>query len=86
MTNGSGFVIELGGRAAGLVVRDGHRFRFYAADKTFAGLERAVYKSPAEAEHACRRLLWPRQSDNAPSLRQEKPKPRRPILKLRFGV
>ena len=56
MTNGLGYVIELGGDAAGLVVKEDNRFRFYAAAKRFAGLERKLYRSPGEAENACRRL------------------------------
>jgi hypothetical protein len=56
MTEASGYVIELGGEAAGLVVKDGKGFRFYASCKTFASLERTLYRSPAEAEEACRRI------------------------------
>ena len=56
MTEGLGYVIELGGAAAGLVVKEGNRFRFYAAEKSFAGLERNLYQSPGEAEDACRRV------------------------------
>jgi len=59
MSDGLGYVIELAGKAAGLVVKDGNRFRFYAAEKVFSGLERRLYQSPGEAEDACRRLLWP---------------------------
>lgn len=59
MLDGSGYVIELAGKAAGLVVKDGNRYRFYASEPTFAHLERTLYQSPAEAEDACRRLLWP---------------------------
>ena len=56
MSDGLGYVIELGGEAAGLVVKDDNRFRFYAAEKRFAGLERKLYRSPGEAENACRRI------------------------------
>lgn len=56
MSDGLGYVIELGGEAAGLVVKDDHRFRFYAAEKRFAGLERKLYRSSGEAENACRRI------------------------------
>jgi hypothetical protein len=59
MTEGSGYVIELGGEAAGLVVKEGNRFRFYASSKNYAALERALYRSPAEAEVACRRIAFP---------------------------
>lgn len=59
MTEGSSYVIELGGEAAGLVVKDGNRFRFYASSKSYADLERNLYRSPAEAEDACRRIAFP---------------------------
>ena len=59
MTEGLGYVIELAGKAAGLVVKDGNRFRFFAAEKDFFGLERSLFQSPGEAEDACRRILWP---------------------------
>ncbi len=59
MTEGLGYVIELGGDAAGLVVKEGKQFRFYAAQKNFSGLERKLYRSPREAEDACRRIAWP---------------------------
>ncbi len=59
MTEGINYVIELGGEAAGLIVKEGNRFRFYAAAKSYADLERNLYRSPAEAEDACRRIAWP---------------------------
>jgi len=59
MSEGLGYVIELAGKAAGLVVKEGNRFRFYASEKLFWALERNLYQSPGEAEDACRRLLWP---------------------------
>ena len=59
MSEGLGYVIELGGAAAGLVVKEGNRFRFYAAEKSFAALERNLYQSPGEAEDACRRVATP---------------------------
>ncbi len=59
MTEGTGYVIELGGEAAGLVVKEGNRFRFYASAKSYAALERNLYRSPAEAEDACRRVAFP---------------------------
>lgn len=56
MTDGLGYVIELGGDAAGLVVKEDKHFRFYAAEKRFSSLERTTYRSAAEAENACRRV------------------------------
>jgi hypothetical protein len=67
MLDGSGYVIELAGNAAGLVVKDGNRYRFYASEATFAHLERTLYHSPAEAENACRRLLWPDHEPRPPA-------------------
>ena len=74
MAEGSGYVIELRGEAAGLVVKDGNGFRFYAAEKNFTALERILYRSPAEAEDACRKIAFPGRmprpqlQDNPPSL------------------
>lgn len=36
MTDSLGYVIELGGDAAGLVVKADKHFRFYAAEKRFS--------------------------------------------------
>ena len=44
-------------KKAGLVVKDGGRFRFYAAGRDYSGLDHTLYSSPAEAEEACRRLF-----------------------------
>ena len=59
MTEGTGYVIELGGEAAGLVVKEGNRFRFYASAKSYAPLERTLYRTPGEDEDACRRVAFP---------------------------
>lgn len=59
------YIIEVGSGAAGLVVRDGGRFRFFAASSEFAGLEGQSFSNPREAERAAKR-----QAD----LRREKPK------------
>ena len=59
MTEENGYVIELDGEAAGLVVKEGNRFRFYSAGRDFSGLDRTLYRSPAEAEEACRRVAFP---------------------------
>jgi hypothetical protein len=37
---------------AGIVVRDGHGFRFFAADDAFFSLERRLFKNPKAAEEA----------------------------------
>lgn len=42
---------------AGIVVRDGHRFRFYAATHAFGSLEGRLFKSPKAAEAAALRHI-----------------------------
>lgn len=37
---------------AGIVVRDGQGFRFFAASRAFASLEGQIFKNPRAAEHA----------------------------------
>jgi hypothetical protein len=46
------FVIEVGSRAAGIVVHDGRRYRFYAAAHEFNGLEGRDFRSPNDAQKA----------------------------------
>lgn len=56
MTESQRYVIELGGTAAGLVVEENNRYRFFASDRAFAPLERRLFRSPDHAEQTCRRL------------------------------
>jgi hypothetical protein len=42
---------------AGIVVREGHRFRFYAATHAFKSLEGQQFKSPKAAEAAAPRYI-----------------------------
>lgn len=49
------YIIEVGSGAAGLVVRDGGKFRFFAASSEFAGLEGQSFSNPREAERAAKR-------------------------------
>jgi hypothetical protein len=42
---------------AGIVVRDGHRFRFYAATLAFKSLEGQLFKSPKAAAVAALRYI-----------------------------
>jgi hypothetical protein len=49
------YIIEVSSGAAGLVVRDGGRFRFFAASSEFAGLEGRSFSNPREAEQAAKR-------------------------------
>jgi hypothetical protein len=46
------FVIEVRSRAAGIVVHDGRRYRFYAAAHEFNGLEGRDFRSPNDAQKA----------------------------------
>jgi hypothetical protein len=50
------FVIEINGTAAGIVVAERTRYRFFAAGKAYSGLERRLFRSPAEAEAACHQV------------------------------
>lgn len=56
MSHSLRYVIELGGIAAGLVVQENNRYRFFASDRNFAPLERRLFRSPDHAEQVCRRL------------------------------
>jgi hypothetical protein len=49
------YIIETAKGAAGIVVRDRHGFRFFAATHDFNGLEGRVFGSPKEAEAAALR-------------------------------
>jgi hypothetical protein len=49
------YIIETRKGAAGIVVRDGRGFRFFAASHAFNGLEGQVFGTPKEAEAAALR-------------------------------
>jgi hypothetical protein len=49
------YIIETRKGAAGIVVRDGRGFRFFAATHDFNGLEGRVFGTPKEAEAAALR-------------------------------
>ncbi len=57
------YIIEVqsrpfGGRvSAGIVVRDGHQFRFFSATHAFDRLEGQLFKNPKEAEQAALRQI-----------------------------
>ncbi len=51
------YVIEVRGEPAGLVVAERIGFRFYASASTFADLEQRIFRSPGQAEDACRKLV-----------------------------
>jgi hypothetical protein len=49
------YIIETRKGAAGIVVRDGTGFRFFAATHAFNGLEGKIFGTPKEAETAALR-------------------------------
>lgn len=51
------YVIEVNSRTAGIVVRDGGRFHFFASARDFNGLEGRSFNSPRDAERAARGLI-----------------------------
>ena len=46
------YIIEVQSEAAGVIVRDGRRYRFFAAGHRFNALEGSLYRNPNEAERA----------------------------------
>lgn len=51
------FVIETGGVAAGIIVRQGKVYRFYVADRAFSALDGSLFQSPKAAEKAAD-VVW----------------------------
>jgi hypothetical protein len=51
------YVIEAKDELAGIVVRDGRKFRFLSASATFWALEGASYRNPRDAERAAAGML-----------------------------
>jgi hypothetical protein len=51
------YIIEVRSEAAGIVVRDGRGFRFFAAHAAFHALEGQFFRSAREAERAANRHL-----------------------------
>jgi len=49
---GDAFIIETDGVAAGIVVREGRRYRFYSADADFRSLDGQPYATPRAAQKA----------------------------------
>jgi hypothetical protein len=50
------YIIEVGSRPAGIVVRSREGFRFFAASHPFNRLEGQLFRNAREAERAARRL------------------------------
>lgn len=61
------YVIEVGSRAAGLVVRNGAAFRFFAATHEFQSLEGAEFRTVRAAEAAARELTHRRNNKRVAS-------------------
>ncbi len=59
------YVIEVHDATAGIIVRDGHRFRFCASDRQFFGLDGRSFGTPRDAEAAALRYLQDRKSGKA---------------------
>lgn len=54
------FIVEVNDEAAGIVVRTGRDYFFYASDQRYASLEGSAFSSPLKAERAARALKRPR--------------------------
>ncbi|HUD51423.1 hypothetical protein [Parvibaculum sp.] len=53
------YVIEIDDEAAGIIVRTGRDYYFYASNPRYAQLEGTSYTSPSKAEIAARALTRP---------------------------
>ena len=56
------YIIEVHEQAAGIVVRDGPKYRFFAATHAFNPLEGQLFKNPREAERAVKNYLSARKA------------------------
>lgn len=67
------YVIETGDQAAGIVIREGDRFRFYSSSRRFRSLDGSSYRRPHDAERAAARVAFiassPRRSSSSVALR-----------------
>lgn len=59
------YIIEVGSRAAGIVVRDRAGFRFFAAAPQFLRLEGRLFRSARDAERAAAQFSAPRDPKKA---------------------
>jgi hypothetical protein len=50
------YIIEVGAKTAGIVVRDSNGYRFFAASHRFNALEGQLFRNAREAERAATRL------------------------------
>ena len=49
------YVLEIDGSDAGVIIQDGRQVRFFATSPIYAHLDRALFRSPDQAERACQR-------------------------------
>ena len=64
----SAHIVEVGGRTAGIVVREHGGFRFFASERGFHSLEGAVFRTADQAARAARERLRPRKPPGRASL------------------
>jgi hypothetical protein len=51
------YIIEVGGEAAGILAREGERFRFHATARAYEPLEGRIFADPWAAQRAARLAL-----------------------------
>ena len=51
------YIIEVGSQPAGIIVRSGSGYRFFAASHRFNSLEGRIFRNAREAERAARQLV-----------------------------
>ena len=57
MTTETAYVIEVDDLAAGIVVREDRRYRFYSSNARFQALDGAMFRKPMAAWQAARTVL-----------------------------
>lgn len=55
----SRFIVEVSGRAFGVLVKNGNRYRFFASDRAAKRLDRSSFRSASEARVALAKVLEP---------------------------
>jgi hypothetical protein len=64
----SAHIIEVGGRAAGIVIREHGGFRFFASERAFQALEGALFRTIDQAARAARERVRSRRPPDRVSL------------------
>jgi hypothetical protein len=52
------YIIEVGSQPAGIVVRNGEGYMFFAASHRFNRLDGKIFRNAREAEQAARRIAY----------------------------